>query len=77
MLIDKSTLSVALDGASADVVLLNKCDLLQVFEFDLEYFQRGVAMVNPEAPIFQVSCRSGAGMEAWTEWLLERVKRAG
>jgi len=63
--------------ARADVVLLNKCDLLQVFEFDIEYFQRGVAMVNPEAPIFQISCRSGAGMDAWTAWLLARVARPG
>jgi hydrogenase nickel incorporation protein HypB len=61
--------------ASADVVLLNKCDLLQVFEFDVEYFRRGVAMVNPQAPIFQVSCRTGAGLQAWTDWLLEHVKR--
>jgi hydrogenase nickel incorporation protein HypB len=63
--------------ASADVVLLNKCDLLQVFEFDVEYFRRGVAMVNPEAPIFQISCRTGAGMKAWTEWLLQHEKGAG
>ena len=63
--------------ASADVVLLNKCDLTQVFEFDLEYFRRGLAMVNPDAPIFQVSCRSGTGMETWTKWLLEHVKRGG
>ena len=45
--------------ASADVVLLNKCDLLEVFEFDVDYFRRGIAMVNPQAPIFQVSCRTG------------------
>jgi hydrogenase nickel incorporation protein HypB len=63
--------------ASADVVLLNKCDLAQVFEFDMDYFRRGLTMVNPDAPIFQVSCRSGAGMQTWTEWLLERVKRTG
>ena len=60
--------------ASADVVLLNKCDLLQVFEFDVEYFRRGVAMVNPQAPIFQLSCRTGAGVQAWTDWLLEHLK---
>jgi hydrogenase nickel incorporation protein HypB len=60
--------------ASADVVLLNKCDLLQVFEFDVEYFQRGLAMVNPEAPIFQISCRTGSGMESWVQWLLRQVK---
>jgi hydrogenase nickel incorporation protein HypB len=60
--------------ASADVVLLNKCDLLRVFEFDVEYFQRGLAMVNPEVPIFQISCRSGSGVEAWTQWLIEQMK---
>jgi hydrogenase nickel incorporation protein HypB len=63
--------------ASADVVLLNKCDLIQVFDFDVEYFRRGLAMVNPEAPIFQISCRSGAGVEAWMQWLLQHRKDAG
>ena len=60
--------------AAADVVLLNKCDLLQVFDFDVEYFQRGLAMVNPGAPIFQISCRTGSGTETWTQWLLEQVR---
>jgi hydrogenase nickel incorporation protein HypB len=60
--------------ASADVVLLNKCDLLYVFDFDVDYFRRGISMVNPEAPIHLISCRTGAGMEAWTEWLLNYMK---
>jgi hydrogenase nickel incorporation protein HypB len=59
--------------ASADVVVLNKADLLETFEFDLAAFQRGVAMVNPAAPIFVVSCRTGAGMDAWVAWLLQRM----
>jgi hydrogenase nickel incorporation protein HypB len=63
--------------ASADVVLLNKCDLLEVFEFDVDYFQRGVAMVNPQAPIFRISCRTGAGVGAWTDWLLQRRQSTG
>jgi hydrogenase nickel incorporation protein HypB len=58
--------------ANAGVVLLNKCDLLEVFEFDVDYFRRGVAMINPSAPIFQVSCRTGAGVQAWTDWLLQQ-----
>jgi hydrogenase nickel incorporation protein HypB len=57
--------------AAADAVVLNKADLVDVFEFNLDYFQRGVAMVNPEAPIFEVSCRTGAGLQEWTSWLLE------
>jgi hydrogenase nickel incorporation protein HypB len=60
--------------ASADVVLLNKCDLLHAFDFDVDYFRRGLSMVNPQAPIYLISCRTGAGMHAWTEWLLNHLK---
>lgn len=56
--------------ARADVVLLNKADLFDVFEFDQEYFRRGLAMVNPVAPLFAISCRTGAGLDAWLAWLL-------
>lgn len=58
--------------AQANVVILNKADLLEVFEFDLEFFKRGLEMVNPGVPLFTVSCRSGAGMEEWVNWLLEK-----
>ena len=60
--------------AAADAVVLNKADLLAVFEFDLAAFRRGVAMVNPAAPIFVVSCRSGNGMDEWAAWLQERMR---
>jgi hydrogenase nickel incorporation protein HypB len=56
--------------AAADAVALNKSDLAAYFDFDLEYFRRGVAMVNPDAPVFVVSCRSGEGLEEWVAWLL-------
>jgi hydrogenase nickel incorporation protein HypB len=60
--------------ASADVVLLNKWDLLHVFDFDVESFRRGISMVNPEAPIYPISCRTGDGVDAWTAWLLQHLK---
>ncbi len=59
--------------ARADAVVLNKADLLQVFDFDLAYFRRGLEMVNPSVPLFVVSCRSGEGMDAWVKWLSEKV----
>jgi hydrogenase nickel incorporation protein HypB len=59
--------------AAADAVVLNKADLLHVFEFDLDIFRRGVAMVNPAAPVFVVSCRGGEGMDEWIAWLLEQM----
>lgn len=56
--------------AAADVVLLNKAELRPVFDFDLASFTAGVRMVNPEAPIMPVSCRTGEGLEAWIAYLL-------
>jgi len=58
--------------AAADAIVLNKADLMEVFEFDVSYFRRGVEMVNPGVPFFEVSCRSGAGLAAWTGWLIAR-----
>jgi hydrogenase nickel incorporation protein HypB len=58
--------------ASADAVVLNKADLLEVFEFDVDYFRRGLEMVNPKVPLFIVSCRTGDGVEDWVAWLLDR-----
>jgi hydrogenase nickel incorporation protein HypB len=59
--------------ASADVVLLNKADLYEVFEFDIEAFERGVRLVNADVPIIHVSCRTGAGVGEWVAWLTAQV----
>ena len=56
--------------AAADAVLLNKADLLAYFDFDFGYFRRGLAMVNPDAPLFLVSCRTGDGLDEWVGWLV-------
>jgi hydrogenase nickel incorporation protein HypB len=56
--------------AKAHVVLLNKWDLAEVFEFDRPSFERGVRMVNPDVPIFPISCRTGEGLQAWVDWVL-------
>jgi hydrogenase nickel incorporation protein HypB len=63
--------------AGADAVLVNKTDLVEVFEYDMDFFTRGVRMVNPSVPIFPLSCRTGEGVDAWVEWLGERVAPAG
>ena len=61
--------------AAADAVVLNKADVLAVFDFDVDFFQRGLAMVNQHAPLFVVSCRSGDGLDAWVAWLLAQRGR--
>ncbi len=62
--------------AAADAVILNKVDLLPLVDFDLEYFRRGISMVNPAVPLFPVSCKTGEGLEEWVKWLLLRVRNA-
>jgi len=51
------------------VVLLNKIDLLPYSGVSLEELERNVLAVSPEAIVFPVSCRTGEGFDAWTEWL--------
>lgn len=62
--------------AIADAVVLNKTDLLEVFTFDVDYFRRGVQMVNDAAPVFPLSCRTGEGIAEWSEWLIAQVPAA-
>lgn len=57
----------------AGVILLNKIDLLPYTDFSLDRFSEDLAQINPSAPVFMVSGRTGEGIEKWTEWLLEKV----
>ena len=57
---------------TVDAVVLNKADLVDVFEFDVDYFTRGVRMLNEEAPVFVLSCRTGEGIDVWVKWVLEK-----
>jgi len=66
--------------AEADVVLINKIDLLPYLEFNIPAFNRAAVGLNPRAKIFQVSCKTGEGLEDWFSWLLAEIgemKRAG
>ncbi len=55
-----------------DAVVLNKADVMDVFDFDVDYFRRGITMLNPNAPLFILSCKTGQGVQAWVRWLLAK-----
>ncbi len=57
----------------AGVIVLNKMDLLPYVDFDLDYFTRGVRALNPDAPIFIVSAKTGGGFDEVCAWLKSRV----
>ena len=56
-------------GRAADVMLLNKCDLLPYLEFNVEQAEANARRVNPDLIIFRVSATSGEGLAAWVAWI--------
>ena len=56
-----------------DAMLLNKMDVLEAFDFDMDYFRRGVEILNPGLAFFPVSCKTGQGVEAWLDWLRAEI----
>lgn len=59
---------------NSTVMLLNKIDLLPHLDFDVEKCKQAAQRVNPEIIIFEVSARSGAGMQEWYQWLTNGAK---
>lgn len=56
-----------------DVMIINKIDLLPYLKFDMDYFRQGVEILNPGLVTFQMSCETGEGVEAWVNWIQEKV----
>ncbi|MCS6862112.1 MAG: hypothetical protein NZT92_17550, partial [Abditibacteriales bacterium] len=58
---------------TADVVVLNKTDLLPFVDFDEAQFRHDLEHLNPDLPMLKVSCRTGEGVNEWCTWLMQRV----
>lgn len=60
----------------SNVVVINKIDLAPYLDFDTDYFKQTVKGLNPDAVVFEVSCKTGEGIDALCEWLLAQVRPA-
>jgi hydrogenase nickel incorporation protein HypB len=56
-----------------DVLVINKIDLLPYIQFDMEYFKRGVEILNPGVLTFPLSCTSREGLINWLDWVIEFI----
>ncbi len=56
--------------ADADAVVINKADLLPYVDFDIAVFRRAIEGLNPKVKSFELSCKTGAGIESWCSWVL-------
>ncbi|MFN2292173.1 MAG: hydrogenase nickel incorporation protein HypB [Anaerolineae bacterium] len=52
-----------------DALILNKVDLMPYVDFRRDAFHTAFRALNARAPLFELSCRTGEGIEAWVEWL--------
>jgi hydrogenase nickel incorporation protein HypB len=57
----------------ADVVLVNKIDVLPYFDFKLDTFPEIISGINPSARVLPVSAKTGEGMDDWFSWIEETL----
>jgi hydrogenase nickel incorporation protein HypB len=55
----------------AQAVVLNKMDLMPYIDFSLSAFRQRIRGLNPNVHAFEVSCKTGEGIDAWTDWLAD------
>lgn len=70
---DDKPLKYPLMFSVCDVVVINKTDVLPYFDFDLDKCQEYIHMRNPKARVIPVCAKTGEGIDAFADWLLEEV----
>lgn len=59
---------------NADVVLINKMDFMPYVDFNMQLFKETLLNLNPKLKIFEISCKTGSGLEDWYAWLEKETK---
>jgi len=57
---------------AVDAVIINKVDLLPYLRFDVAAFRKLIVGMNPNVSVFEVSCETGQGIQAWAEWVAKQ-----
>ncbi|TSA12713.1 MAG: hydrogenase accessory protein HypB [Deltaproteobacteria bacterium] len=57
------------------VLLINKIDLLPYTNCKISNIKKAVLKLNPKIKIFEVSCRTGEGLENWYKWIRQQTKK--
>lgn len=65
---DDKPLKYPLMFSVCDVLLVNKIDYLEIADFDLAALRERALRLNPKLQIFEISAKTGAGIEAWADW---------
>jgi hydrogenase nickel incorporation protein HypB len=71
---DDKPLKYPLMFSICHALVINKTDYLSLSDFDVEKCRQRVLKLNPDIRIFEVSCKTGEGIDQWVQWLHEEVK---
>lgn len=74
---DDKPLKYPLIFKESAAVVLNKVDLLDFTDVNMDNLQKDILSINPQIRIFQVSARTGAGIGEWAGWLAEIAGQPG
>jgi len=70
---DDKPLKYPLMFSTCDVLLINKIDYLGFSDFDMTAVRARVQNINPDMAIFEISAKTGEGIEGWVEWLHQAI----
>jgi len=71
---DDKPLKYPLMFSIVDVLLINKIDAIEYFDFDLKAVEERAKKINPNIKIILISAKTGEGMDKWFEWVRNEVK---
>jgi hydrogenase nickel incorporation protein HypB len=58
----------------ADIVIINKVDLLEYLDFDVETVKKNALQINPNLKFYETSCKTGFGLDQWISWLDNQIQ---
>jgi len=58
----------------SNLIILNKMDLMEVSDFNQDFFENKVRELNSDSEIIKLSCKTGFGLEKWISWVLDHCK---
>ena len=71
---DDKPLKYPLMFTVCDVLLINKMDYLEISDFNLDLLRERALKLNPRLRIFEISAKTGQGVDRWAAWLSEQVQ---
>ncbi len=70
---DDKPLKYPLMFQESSVLIINKIDLKDLLDVSIDKIKKDAQLLNPKIKIFEVSCKTGQGIDEWTNWLLMNI----